>query len=87
MTSGASNSKIVPKFSGLDSSRMKTRTSPMPMPAGDTHFSFEFESQTTLMHGRPPIVTEGLLLVAPKLSPMIVTIVPPDAAPCPGSMA
>eukprot|EP00960_Hanusia_phi_P055400 762959-Hanusia_phi.AAC.2 len=86
-TTGASNSKIVPKFSGLDSSRTNTRTSPMPMPGGDTHWSFVLESHTTFWQGRPPIVTDGLLFVAPKLVPTMVTIVPPDAEPCPGSIA
>eukprot|EP00961_Rhodomonas_salina_P265354 3586880-Rhodomonas_salina.1 len=33
------------------------------------------------------MVTEGLLFVAPKLFPTIVTIVPPAALPCPGSIA
>mmetsp|Transcript_17350 Transcript_17350/g.34619 ORF Transcript_17350/g.34619 Transcript_17350/m.34619 type:complete len:219 (-) Transcript_17350:37-693(-) len=84
---GASNSKMVPKFSGLERSSTNTRTSPMPMPGGETHCSFVFDSHTTDWQGLPPIVTDGLLLVAPKLFPTIVTIVPPAALPCPGSMA
>ena len=44
-------------------------------------------SHTTDWQGRPPMVTEGLLFDSPKFEPMMVTMVPPPALPCPGSMA
>src|SRR5437764_9675094 len=62
-------------------SGLVTTTSAAPAPGGAVAVSFEARTNETFVAATPPNVTVG---VATKLAPLIVTFVPPDAAPVAG---